>query len=432
MQVAVYTLGCKVNQFESWAIEQAFQRLGCSIVPWKETADLYLVNTCAVTSKAAYQSRQIIRRLKRQNPEARIIATGCHVQTDASIVLESVGPGVCLAGNEQKPHIPELAVQHQGCTGIYVSDISKVKTISALFLDRPPRQRTRAYLRIQDGCNAFCSYCIVPYARGPSRSLAPELIFEQMDVFESAAIKEVVVTGIHVGHYGRDLKNNRDLFSIIKELCSRYPNIYFRLSSIEPTEISPEFIQWAASTKNFCQHFHISLQSGSDRVLAAMNRAYTGALFQELVTFIKEYIPGCCIGTDVMTGFPTEKESDFEKTATLLKLSPVSYVHAFPYSPRPGTVAAAMDRSCPAREAKKRAAIIRQIGHQKRQAFFESFFGKRLEVLIEGRDKSTGLFTGHAPNYIPVLVQSSQDLKNKRVLVEICETKNGQVIGKLS
>ncbi len=430
MQVAFYTLGCKVNQFESWAMEQDFSRLGCSIVSWKKEADLYVVNTCTVTSRAAYQSRQIIRRLRRLHPDARIIATGCYVQTDAAAILESVGPGVCMAGNEQKQSLAETVLTHRGCTGIFISDISRVEGIGELFLERPPRERTRAYLRIQDGCDAYCSYCIVPYARGPSRSLEQARVMKQMEVFSRAGIKEVVITGIHAGFYGRDLSDNSDLLGLLKNLCSAFPDISFRLSSIEPTEVSRELVEWAAQTKNFCPHFHIPLQSGSDSVLSAMNRNYSSAFFMELLEFIAETIPGCCIGTDVMTGFPTERKKDFEKTAAMIQEAPVNYIHAFPYSPRPGTVAAAMKTICGSREARKRAGILRQIGERKRNEFFQSFMGKTLDVLVERKDAGTGLLIGHSPNYIPVYLESNRDLKNRRVLVKAVKAVQGGVLGK--
>ncbi len=429
MQVAVCTLGCKVNQFESWAMEADFSRLGCSTVSWKEKADIYVVNTCTVTSRAAYQSRQLIRRLIRQRPEARIIATGCHVQTDATAVLESAGPGICLAGNQMKPVLARTVLDHGDCTGIFVPDISLAEKIGEQFLDRPPKQRTRAYLRIQDGCNAFCSYCIVPYARGPSRSLEPDWVMKQVEVFSQAGIREVVITGIHVGFYGRDLSGKTDICRLLQKLCSRFPDIFFRLSSIEPTELSEELIAWAAETENFCPHFHIPLQSGSDRVLSAMNRNYTGSFFRQLLEFIRESIPDCCIGTDVMTGFPVEQEEDFENTAALVSDAPVSYVHAFPYSPRPGTVAAAMPPQCSGPEARERARIIRQIGQKKKIGFFHRFLGKKLDVLVEGRNRKNGLLKGHTPNYIPVLISSSRDLRNVRVVVEAERAEPGGILG---
>jgi len=432
LRVAIYTLGCKVNQFESWAIEEEFQRLGCTIVNWKETADIYLINTCTVTARAAYQSRQMIRRFKRENPEARIIATGCHVQVDTIAILKSVGPGICLAGNEMKPTIAETALNYQDCTGIYVSDIAEEVHIAPLFLDAPPRGRTRAYLKIQDGCNAFCSYCIVPYARGRSRSLPLEKVMKQVEVFSSSGVLEIVLTGIHVGYYGRDLKAGPDLLGLFKQLCSRFPHIHFRLSSIEPTEISRDFIKWASETENFCPHFHIPLQSGSDKVLSAMNRNYTPGFFLELLESVAEAIPGCCLGTDIMTGFPTEEETDFAMTLDLLDRSPISYVHAFPYSARPGTVAAAMKPVCTAAQAKQRARQLRRLGAKKKQDFFHSFLGQNLELLVERRDPKTELFIGHTPNYIPVRFQSGQNLARKRVRVKIVDVQGDTVTGVLS
>jgi threonylcarbamoyladenosine tRNA methylthiotransferase MtaB len=412
-------------------MEQDFSHLGCTVVPWKQKADLYVVNTCTVTARAAYQSRQIIRRLRRQSPGARIIATGCLVQTDAPAILESAGPGICMAGNEQKEFLARNALAHRGCTGIFISDISNVKRIGNLFLQRRPEERTRAYLRIQDGCDAFCSYCIVPYARGRSRSLEPAMVMKQMEVFSEAGVKEVVITGIHVGFYGRDLSQDTDILGLLKELCSSFPHISFRLSSIEPTEVSKEMVKWAAETENFCPHFHIPLQSGSDRVLSAMNRNYSSSFFRDLLEFISESIPGCCMGTDVMTGFPSEHERDFQETAALIEKAPVSYLHAFPFSPRPGTVAAAMKPVCGAREARERAKFLRMLGERKKRAFYRSFLGKKLDVLVERKDPKTGLFVGHTPNYIPVLLDSSLELKNKRVMAEAMEIGPMGVMGRL-
>ncbi len=436
MQIAFYTLGCKVNQFESWAIQDAFLRHGCTVVNYREAADIYIVNTCTVTSRAAYQSRQIIRRLRRERPDAKIIATGCHVQTDASTVLESAGTGVCLAGNPQKHLIAEQALKSEksGCTGIFITDISRQKTISPLFLHRPPANRTRAYLKVQDGCNAFCTYCIVPYARGRSRSLPPEDAIRQVDIFSKAGIREIVVTGIHVGHYGKDLKDPMDLLMLLDRLCHKFKHISFRLSSIEPTEISPQFIKWAAETDNFCPHFHIPLQSGSDTVLAAMNRHYSASFFLEILESIAESIKNCCIGTDVMTGFPTERSEDFQATAALLETAPVSYVHAFPYSSRPGTVAEAMKPVCSGIEAKERAALVREIGMRKRRTFFERFAREKLDVLVEKRSRDTGLFTGYTPNYLPVYIESDKelkDLRNRHVKVQIDRIDNRGLYGKI-
>ncbi|NPA95320.1 MAG: tRNA (N(6)-L-threonylcarbamoyladenosine(37)-C(2))-methylthiotransferase MtaB [Thermodesulfobacteria bacterium] len=432
MRVAIYTLGCKVNQFESWAIAEQFEALGCELVSWKQDADIYLVNTCAVTSKAAYQSRQILNRLRREHPDAKIIATGCHVQTDPSMILESVGGGICLAGNEQKPDIAAMAIKHSGCTGIFIGDICKVEKIAPLFVSRPPRNRTRVFLKVQDGCNAFCSYCIVPYARGRSRSLAPELVAKQVEDLAEAGVREVVITGIHVGLYGRDLEPASTIFALLRDLCERFPQVRFRLSSIEPTEIEDAFIDWAASTDNFCPHFHVPLQSGSDKVLKDMNRRYEARKFMEVLHTIKERIPHCGIGTDVMTGFPTEGPEEFSQTEELLKVAPISYLHAFPYSPRPGTVASAMVCKATRKQAKERARRLIELGQEKRRSFYQGLIGKRLDVLIEGKVRGSSLLRGRSGNYAEVVVESDdQDLSGRIVAVEALSFDDQAIKGRV-
>ncbi len=429
MQVAFYCLGCKVNQFETWAMEEQFEALGCRIVSWKEDADIYVVNTCAVTSKAAYQSRQILNRLKRQHPDAKIIATGCHVQTDPYKIIESVGGGVCLAGNELKARIAPMSLKHTGCTGIFISDISRMKEILPLTVSRPPRGRTRAFLKIQDGCDAFCSYCIVPYARGRSRSLPKELVFRQVQDLEAHGVKEVVLTGIHIGLYGRDLEKYIDLLSLVKGLCATFGNMRFRLSSIELNELSKDFIDWAAKTPNFCRHFHIPLQSGSDRVLKDMNRRYKARDFVELVEKIKKSIPLCCIGTDVMTGFPTEGDTEFMETLDVLEKLPISYVHAFPYSLRPGTVASAMKSVTTKKEAKKRAKKIMELGRFKKEEFCKSLIGNRLQVLLERQDRDTGYVVGKSDNYVEVAVDIGPESLGNVITVEVMALNNERLIG---
>ncbi len=421
-----------MNQFESWAIGEQFESLGCELVSWKEEADIYLVNTCAVTSKAAYQSRQILNRLKREHPKAKIIATGCHVQTDPSMILESVGSGICLAGNEQKPAIASMAMKYAGCTGIFIGDISKVTEIAPLFISRPPRGRTRAFLKVQDGCNAYCSYCIVPYARGRSRSLAPHLVARQVDDLAEKGVKEIVITGIHVGLYGQDLEPSISLLDLLKGLCSRFQGVRFRLSSIEPTEIHQEFIEWAAETKNFCPHFHVPLQSGSDKVLKDMNRRYEAEEFLQVLSTIKKRIPHCGIGTDVMTGFPTEGEEEFLETVEVLEKVPISYLHAFPYSPRPGTVAVAMPCKATRKQAKERARQLIELGNKKRDAFLQGLIGKSLHVLIEGKARSSRLLRGRSENYAEVMVDAADDVIGRIVLVKACssdgQTLRGEIV----
>jgi len=429
LRVAFYTLGCKVNQFESWAMGEQFESQGCQIVDWREEADIYVVNTCAVTSKAAYQSRQILNRLKRQRPSAKIIATGCHVQTQPSMIIESVGSGICLAGNEQKPQIATMSFKYKGCTGIFITDISLAKEIGRLLISRPPKGRTRAFVKIQDGCDAFCSYCIVPYARGRSRSLPPRLVFKQVGDLLASGVKEIVLTGIHIGLYGRDLVPETSLYGLLKDLCMAFPQIRFRLSSIEATEVTDEFILWASDTENFCKHFHVPLQSGSAKVLKDMNRKYSPSDFRDLIFRIKKQMPFCGIGTDVMTGFPTETETDFYETLNLLERLPISYVHAFPYSPRPGTVASAMVSRSSRKEARERARHLIRLGDQKRGEFCQGLVGTAQEVVIEKKIKKGAFWTGKSSNYMEVMVKSDQDLADSVINVHVTEARGGVLVG---
>ncbi len=401
MRVAIYTLGCKVNQFESQALAEQYQELGCTLVRPGSEADLYVVNTCAVTAKAAYQSRQYIRRTLRRFPDARVIATGCYVQVGATEILERIGPRICMAGNDMKADIASMSLSQPGCLGIFVGDVRNMLRILPLTISRPG-DRARVYLKVQDGCDAFCSYCIVPYARGRSRSLPPEMVISQVRDLAAAGVGEIVITGIHVGHYGRDLPEKTDLLGLLKRLCSLFPDTWFRLSSIEPTEITPQLLAWASAQENFCPHFHVPLQSGSARILKHMNRRYGPELYRDVILAIKEALPHACIGADVMAGFPTEEPEDFQQSVSLIDALPISYLHAFPYSRRPGTKASGLKSLVSGKEARKRAALLRALGEEKRARFYRSFLDRQLPAIVERRIPSRGVLVARTSNYIPV------------------------------
>ena len=431
MRVALYTLGCKVNQFESAALSEGFASTPAEIVPHTQDADIYVVNTCAVTSKAAYQSRQILRRLARSREKSRIIATGCYVQVGAQEISDAVPKQVCLIGNDQKDRLVELVLGHKDCLECYVGDISKTTEIAPFVLKHRP-ERTRAFIRIQDGCNSFCAYCIIPYARGMSRSLAPESAEKQVKVMLKNGIREVVLTGIHIGMYGLDLSKKTSLSELLKRLCSGFPQTRFRLSSIEPLEVTPDMISWARSTPNFCPHWHIPLQSGSDKILALMNRRYTSSHFRNLIRELKESMPETSIGIDVMVGFPGEDQADFEKTLKLISELPVTYVHVFPFSARPGTLAAAMTDTVNQKEKARRGRVIRQLGAEKRHSFYNSQVEKVYECLMEQQDRESGLWRGLTPNYIPVLLETEKnyaEMKNRILSVRITKSKKEVVLG---
>ena len=431
MRVALYTLGCKVNQFETAALAEGFISKGADIVHYTQEADIYVVNTCTVTSRAAYQSRQILRRVRRSRKKARVIATGCYVQMGAQEILDAVPGQVCLVGNDQKTQLVDLAFEVEDGLEFYVGNISRVTTI-APFTVRRQLGRTRAFVRIQDGCNSFCTYCIVPYARGRSRSLVPELVEKQIKIMVREGIKEVVLTGIHIGMYGEDLLEKTSLLDLLKRLCAAFPKLRFRLSSIEPSELTPNMISWAMSTPNFCPHWHIPLQSGSDNILKRMNRHYTSSYYSNLIMELRTAMPEAAIGADVLVGFPGEDEPAFEKTMELISELPITYVHAFPFSPRPGTVAAAMDNIVTKKEKTRRGKAVRNLGNEKKQAFYRSQVGKIFECLMEEQDKETGLWKGFTPNYIPVLIETGRkrtDLKNQILPVRITKAEKGMAFG---
>jgi threonylcarbamoyladenosine tRNA methylthiotransferase MtaB len=434
MRVALYTLGCKVNQFETSALAENFISRGADIVHYTQEADIYVVNTCTVTSRAAYQSRQILRRLRRSRKKARIIATGCYVQMGAQEILEAVPGQICLVGNGQKEQLVDLAFEIEDGLEFYVGSISSVK-IMAPFTARQQLGRTRAFVRIQDGCNSFCTYCIVPYARGRSRSLVPELVEKQIKIMVREEIKEVVLTGIHIGIYGEDLLKKTSLLDLLKRLCTAFPELRFRLSSIEPSELTPDLISWARSASNFCPHWHIPLQSGSDNILKHMNRHYTSSHYRNLIMELRAAMPEASIGADVLVGFPGEDEPAFEKTMELISELPVTYVHVFPFSPRPGTVAAAMNDMVPKKEKTIRGRAVGNLGNEKKQAFYRSQVGKIFECLVEHQDKETGLWRGLTPNYIPVLIEKNrkdqEDLKNQILPVHITKAERGMAFGTL-
>jgi len=433
MRVAFHTLGCKVNQFESQAIAEQFLQKGALIVPLDSSPDIVVVNTCAVTAKAAYQSRQMLRRLKRTNSDCKVIATGCYVQIGASEIMEAVPGGVCMVGNDQKERLVDLSVTTTECCEIYVGDISRKNDI-APFIIRRPHGRTRAFVKIQDGCNSFCSYCIVPYSRGRPRSLPLDKVLEQVSILAREGVKEIVLTGIHIGLYGIDLKDRITLLDLLKTLCNGHPELRFRLSSIEPTEISPEMIEWAKNSSNFCPHWHVPLQSGSDKILSLMNRHYTSAYFRELVETLKRAMPNAAIGTDVMTGFPSEDEADFRETVSLLSALPITYVHAFPFSKRSGTLAAAMADTVTKKEKAKRVQELNKISLTKKSTFYQANIGRIMPCLLEQKDKKTGLWKGLTPNYIPVLIEKtpeSTEMANQVVKVMISHTDGLSVYGKM-
>ena len=430
--IAITTLGCKANQFDSALMGTCLEGNGFEIVPFHQWADIYVINTCTVTHKADYQSRQLIRRAHRLNPSSLIVVTGCYAQVYPEEVRAVDGVGVIL-GNAEKTSIANaLRNPPTGSRPIVrVGDIEKEREIGEGDVYRFPGH-TRALLKIQDGCNASCAYCIIPRARGRGRSLDPRRAITHLQRLGEGGFKEVMITGIHLGIYGLDLSPPTSLAELCKKMEGVPSPQRIRLSSIEPCDFSPELIQSIASSPKVCHHLHIPMQSGDDDILRRMNRTYDGAFFPDLIHTLIQRIPDLNIGVDVIAGFPGEGERQFRKTYDLLEKSDIGYLHVFPYSGRRGTEAYEFPNQVNPQTKKRRCEELRALGRRKRTAFQERFIGGELEVLVEGkRDKLTGLLKGYSRNYIPVLIEGKDHLVNREVRVVATGLDNGQVLGQV-
>ena len=414
----IVTLGCKVNQYESETISKELKINGWNMTK-EGNADICIINTCTVTGKASMQSRQEIRKIIKKNPNARIIVTGCYAQTEACEIEKIKGVDFIL-GNKEKDKL--------------VSNIfSTLNYISPALI--PPHKvnidnyRTRPFLKIQDGCNAFCTYCIIPYARGKSNSMAPDLVFSNIKQLSLSGYHEVVLTGIHIGCYGQDLIPPTSIFQLLKNINNKKLIDRIRLSSIEPMELNDEIIELFASSKRLCNHFHIPLQSGDNQILKRMHRPYTQEIFKQKILKINQLIPDATIGIDVLIGFPGETEKQFNNTYSFLKDLPITYLHVFPFSKRKNTPAAKYKDQISPAIIKERCSLIRELGKKKKKDFYKNCIGKNYTVLIENkRDRITGLLKGVTSNYINVLIEGNNSLKNSFcnvILQRIADNSNG-------
>ena len=436
--IAVATLGCKVNQFESEALMDSLEQRGYVLVPFGEGADITIINTCTVTHRADFQSRQLIRRAFRSNPKSLIVVTGCYSQVEPESIAGIEGVQYLL-GNREKGQIPDLIplMQKGDFPRIQISDIGE----ETLFSDIPLHsfhRHTRAFLKIQDGCNARCSYCIVPFARGRSRSLPPEKVLERLRVLKERDFKEVVLTGIHIGSYGLDLVPPFSLEKLLRQLEEEETPHRIRLSSIEPGDFSQDLISTLSQSGKVCPHLHVPIQSGDDEILRRMNRDYDRPFLSDLIQELHLKIPKLSIGADVIVGFPGETEERFQRTYALIESLPVSYLHVFPFSKRKGTPASRFPDQVDAGRIKKRAEGMRELGQQKRQVFYGQFLHQKLPVLVEDRrEKETGRWKGLSRNYIPVLLthesgsEARPDWINQERIVRVTELTGKGVVGKV-
>ncbi|HKJ64377.1 MAG TPA: tRNA (N(6)-L-threonylcarbamoyladenosine(37)-C(2))-methylthiotransferase MtaB [Desulfopila sp.] len=420
-KVAFTTFGCKVNQYETASFISGFQELGYAIESAADEADIVVINTCAVTAKAGSQSRQTIRRTLRRNRQARVVITGCYAQLAAqeiSAMEELEGRSFCIIGNADKHDLIQAATAPDHNHILVRNPADESVEISPLPLHRF-KGRTRAYLRIQDGCNAFCSYCIVPYTRGRSRSLSSEEILRQADIFIRHGYREIVVTGIHVGNYGADLGEKTDIADIMNRLCRMASDVRFRLSSIEPLEISEKLIESIVLNNNFMPHLHIPLQSGVDDILLRMNRRYSTSRFKAVLETCRNAIEDVAVGLDILAGFPGETDNHFSHAYSFLEELEYTYLHVFPYSRRPGTAAADFDDQVPRPVKNERVARLRNLGEAKKLSYYRKYIGRTRKMLVENARDASGMLKGFTDNYIPVQVAGEDILKNQVVDVEL-------------
>jgi threonylcarbamoyladenosine tRNA methylthiotransferase MtaB len=430
--VAIITLGCKVNQYEAAAFQDGFEAAGLKVVTGNRSADLVVINSCAVTATAAAQSNQTLRQALRRNPAAAVVLTGCQVELAAdelAALAELRGRTLTLIGNSCKDQLvaAALAAQPGQCHRL-LGEIATARRICPL----PVRSfvgRTRALLRIQDGCESFCSYCIVPYTRGPSRSLPLAEAVAQAKTLATAGHREIVLTGIHLGTYGRDLSPSLDLSTLLDCLSRATPDTSYRISSLEPLEIETKLLDLMVARDNIQPHLHIPLQSGDDQILARMNRRYNTAQFARVVKLCRQALPDAGIGIDVLTGFPGESEEQFARAFAFIASLECSYLHVFPYSPRAGTAAAGFPDQVKKTVKEERARELRQLGREKRHDFQQRHLGRSMTVLAEGRRDSDGLLHGFTGNYIPVHFPGPDSLRHTRVTVRLLRLEEEKVIG---
>lgn len=427
--VAFYTLGCKVNQYETEAMEENFESKGYKLVDYEDEADVYVINTCTVTNLSDRKSRQIIRRAKKINKNAIVAVVGCYSQVSPEEISNIKDVDVII-GTINRDKIVELCedAKYKNQKINIVRNIKTQKDFETINIDTI-KSKTRAYIKIQDGCNRFCSYCIIPYARGPIRSRDLEDIIKETEKLAKAGFKEIVLTGIHVASYGKDMKDI-SLINVLEEV-GKVKNIErIRLSSIEPTLIDEDFMKAILKIGKVCDHFHLSLQSGSDTVLKRMNRKYTTAEYENIVNIIRKYMPNAGITTDIIVGFPGETEEEFQETCEYVKKIKFSRIHVFKYSPRKGTPAAADKNQINGNIKNKRSETLIDLGEVLTKKFNAKFIDSSLLVLFEEESKGTeGFVEGYTSNYIRVKSKSSESILGSIKDIRIRDVDGDYLVG---
>ena len=430
MNIAIFTLGCKVNQYETAAMERELTARGHRLVPFDGPADAYIINTCTVTAVSDKKSRNMIRRAKRSAPLAVVAVCGCYSQTapeeaaalGADLVSGSAGRMAFLDALEEK-----CREKRQGaCTPTVSVDRALSRRTFEPLAGGGMEGRTRAFLKVEDGCVNFCTYCIIPYARGPVRSLPMDDALAQARSLADAGYREIVLTGIEISSWGHDLPGRPTLLELVEGLCAAVPALRIRLGSLEPRTITEDFCRRAAALPNLCPHFHLSLQSGCDDTLRRMNRKYDSARFLTSVTLLRQYFPSCAVTTDLIAGFPGETPEEFAQTLAFIRRCAFSAMHVFPYSRRTGTPAAAMPDQIPREEQERRVRVVMDAAEEMRGAYLAGLVGSVQSVLFE--EMKGDLWQGHAPNYVPVRAQG-EALHNVLRQVRIDRAEGGVLYG---
>lgn len=434
LNVSFITLGCKVNQFESEAMMELFEKEGFKIIPACDKSDIFIINTCAVTKESDRKSRQLINKAKRMNKNAIVAAVGCSVQLNSERISEETSVDIVI-GTKNKSEIARLIKDKLNNLDVktIVDKFKPHESFEELSISKE-HDKTRANIKIQDGCNQFCTYCIIPYVRGPIRSRDSEDIVKEVRNLSENGYKEVVINGIHISSYGKDINKGNALISLIENINRIDGNAKngierIRLGSLEPNIITEEFIQRLSKLDKACDHFHLSLQSGSDTVLQRMNRRYTASEYKEKVDLIRRYMPNSGITTDIIVGFPGETEEEFNETLEFVKEINFSRIHVFKYSIREGTKAAIFENQIDEKIKAERSKKLIKLADELAQNFMQHMVGETVSVLIE--KKSEDIYEGYTTNYIRTVVESSTDIDNKIIQVKVIKANNDFITGSL-
>jgi len=421
-KVAFHTLGCKVNQYETHAMMELFKNADYDIVTDKDFADVYVINTCTVTNVGDRKSRQFIRKMKNFNPDAVVAVVGCYAQVAPEEVESLEGVDIVIGTHGRKEIVRLVENKDEDRGGQFVGDIMQVYEFEDLSLTEY-EGKTRAFIKIQEGCNQYCTYCIIPYARGNIRSRNKELVLEEVNRLAKAGYQEVVLTGIHIASYGKDLEEANYFLELLQEINEIQGILRIRLSSLEPNLITKPFLEELQRLDKLCPHFHLSLQSGSNEILKRMNRKYTREEYRQAITLIRQYFENPALTTDVIVGFPGESDKDFEDTFALVRELRFSEIHVFKYSPKKGTPAAKYKEQINGNIKQERSEKLIDLGEHLKKEFMTSFIGMEEEVLFENFDPKEQISTGFTKRYIKVKGVTVKDYSKEIHQVKIMKIK---------